>query len=78
MTWQQAKELIFIGCVVRRSWWQCKRIRSYRPEDADYFAGEFDTRGAIVEECEKTCDCSVGVYNPEPGDQYAADWEEVK
>lgn len=78
MNWKQAEELIFIGAKVKRSWWRCKVLRSYRLEDADFFASEFDTKNAIIQECEKQCDCKVGVYVPEPGDAYAEDWEEVK
>jgi len=78
MSWKEAEELIKTGKILRRSWWPCKVIRKYSDADADYFYNEFNTDNAIVEDCEKRCDCKVGIYAPEAGDAEATDWEEVK
>lgn len=73
--WQQVEAAIKEGWVAQRANWpSCKKIRKYTIGDADYFANDFDTKSAIIQECENECDCKIGIYIVEPGDKEAEDW----
>lgn len=74
MNWQQAQEKIRQNWVVTRPSWACKIVRSWKDEDADFFMSEFDHTDAVMQECNKPCDCKVGIYIAEPGDQEAEDF----
>jgi hypothetical protein len=74
MNFQQAIEKIKENWVITRPSWACKVIRSWKDSDADFFATEFDNTNAIIQECNKPCDCKVGIWIPENGDKEADDW----
>ena len=73
-TWDAAKAEMGKGWTVGRAAWGCKSIRLFQDSDMDYFANEFDSKSVIVQECNKPCDCSIGVWIVEAGDKEADDW----
>ncbi len=74
MNFAQALEKIKEGWVVSRTTWACKVIRRWRDSDADFFMSEFDHTGAIIQECNQSCDCKIGIWVQEEGDKEADNW----
>lgn len=74
LTTEEAKIKTQEGFVVKRVSWPCKIIRAWRDSDADYFMSDFDHEGAIIQECDKPCDCRISIYIEENGDKNANDW----
>ena len=78
MNWKQVLDEISNGAYMKRPHWDCRIIRAADLSDQDFFATPIDLHGAIIEFCPmKRCDCSVGIWIPEPGDKEADDWEYV-
>lgn len=74
MNYPQARSKIFTGITVRRSSWEpCRRIRRWEESDVEYINST--TPDLIVEDCQRNCDCKVGLYIVTHEDQYAEDWE---
>ncbi len=67
-------ELIEGKSARRESWPECKKIRHYIESDADFFFDPVGLQGVIIEDCEKKCDCPVGIWIPILGDKEAEDW----
>ena len=76
MTWKEVETGIQEGWNASRlSWPECKYIRGWQEDDHDYFMVPIaDTKGIIMQVCEKPCDCKVGVYIKTQEDVDATDW----
>jgi hypothetical protein len=75
LNFDQAKEEIKKGHTITRIAWACKVIRKWRESDSDYFVNEFkDQESAIIQECNKPCDCRIGIFVEEEGDRSAEDY----
>jgi hypothetical protein len=79
MNWNEVEIAMEEGWSARLPFWsECKSIRHYKESDIEFLANPLpETKGVIMEDCKKPCDCSIGVW-PSPEEEVkATNWQLV-
>lgn len=77
MNFERVKGALKEGWEARLPQWEsCRTIRAWKDSDADYFVHDIpaNTEDAIVMECERQCDCKVGIYAPAKEEVESDQW----